>query len=678
MKSKFFKVILGIFILANLGMAEYIKKNNAVYYRYDIIDKDIEDKVKNVDLGTFKILNDEYAKDANNVYFLGNTDYMNSLTGTKQFFDSQTFEVMPHSYLKDKNGVYKTGEWIMEIEGANPKTIKVLSAFYLKDDKNVFNGYRQKIDKVDLNSFEVLGQNGYYAKDKNSVYYSGEKVEGANAKTFKIISDGFYSKDDKNVYAGKEIVKGADLQTFKDISGTSYARDKNNLYYYGYYGGNIENLGKIDEKNFKIFNSDLIKNGNEIYYFGEKENIKNPEKFEIIKTSNDNENILYGKDDKNVYVSRSKYKHLKVIENADRDTFEVMKKDIRYSKDKNNIYFVSKSLYDEYDTYFEQDGIIKMKGADKNSFVIEKNDFSYDKNSVYFMGKKINGINSAGFKIISNLNSNFSFFLTDNKNLYKYTVNFSSDNRTVKRDLEIIKKPKVDVSSFESIKGYSDVHYRDKNNVYYYYVHNYAFDKAEELIKIEGADRDSFEEIDSEFGKDNKNVYYLWKKFGNISPEGFDSVDLNLEKNRNGVYFWKETDELGGYEIIPINFEFNSASFQSLNKQFADFYFQNKTGEYYKDKNGIYYFDYPNIENLDIKKEKDIQNKLVFKIEGADISTFKPLGNNYSKDKNKVYCKLKEIKGADAPSFNIIWKDTGDGDGFIIKDKNRTYKTNCE
>ena len=203
MKRKFFKIIAGIFILANLGMAEYIKKNNAVYYRYGI-DKDIEDKVENVDLGTFKILNDEYAKDANNVYFLGDTEYMNNRSGTKQFFDSQTFEVMPHSYLKDKNGVYKTGEWIMEIEGANPKTIKVLSAFYLKDDKNIFNGYGQKMDKADLNSFEVLGQ-GYYAKDKNSVYYSGEKVEGANAKTFKIISDDFYSKDDKNVYAGKKM-----------------------------------------------------------------------------------------------------------------------------------------------------------------------------------------------------------------------------------------------------------------------------------------------------------------------------------------------------------------------------------------------------------------------------------------------------------------------------------------
>ena len=28
MKSKFFKIIAGVFILANLGMAEYVKKEN--------------------------------------------------------------------------------------------------------------------------------------------------------------------------------------------------------------------------------------------------------------------------------------------------------------------------------------------------------------------------------------------------------------------------------------------------------------------------------------------------------------------------------------------------------------------------------------------------------------------------------------------------------------------------
>jgi len=62
MKSKFFKIIAGVFILANLGMAEYVKKDNAVYYKYSEED-DSEFKVENVDLGTFKILNDKYAKD---------------------------------------------------------------------------------------------------------------------------------------------------------------------------------------------------------------------------------------------------------------------------------------------------------------------------------------------------------------------------------------------------------------------------------------------------------------------------------------------------------------------------------------------------------------------------------------------------------------------------------------
>ena len=34
MKSKFFKIIAGVFILANLGMAEYVKRNNEIYYKF--------------------------------------------------------------------------------------------------------------------------------------------------------------------------------------------------------------------------------------------------------------------------------------------------------------------------------------------------------------------------------------------------------------------------------------------------------------------------------------------------------------------------------------------------------------------------------------------------------------------------------------------------------------------
>ena len=196
MKSKFFKIIVGVFILANLGMAEYVKRNNEIYYKFSEED-DSEFKVENVDLNTFKILNDKYAKDDKSVYFSGNKSF--------EDVDSKTFEVLPNYYSKDKNNVYRPiNEWIHKINGANPKTIKVLNEYYSKDDKNVYYD-SDKISNADVNSFVVLEGDHSYAKDKNAVYYSGEKIKGANPKTFKIIEDGMYSKDDKNVYAAVDL-----------------------------------------------------------------------------------------------------------------------------------------------------------------------------------------------------------------------------------------------------------------------------------------------------------------------------------------------------------------------------------------------------------------------------------------------------------------------------------------
>ena len=80
MYSKFFKIIVGVFIFANLGM------DNAVYYKYSEED-DSEFKVENVDLGTFKILNDKYAKDRKNVYFSGNKSFVD--------VDGRTVGVLP-------------------------------------------------------------------------------------------------------------------------------------------------------------------------------------------------------------------------------------------------------------------------------------------------------------------------------------------------------------------------------------------------------------------------------------------------------------------------------------------------------------------------------------------------------------------------------------------------------
>ena len=641
MKSKFFKVVLGVFILANFGMAEYVKRNNEIYYKYSKED-DIGIKVKNVDLNTFKILNDRYAKDDKSVYFSGNKSY--------EDVDSKTFEVLPNYYSKDKNNVYRPiNEWIRKINGANPKTIKALGYFYSKDDKNVFYG-SDKVLNADVNSFVVLEGDHSYAKDKNSVYYSGEKIEGANPKTFKIISDGMYSKDDKNVYATVDIIKGADPQTFRRISETNYARDKNNLYYYF---GDVKNLGKINEKDFKVLDSDLIKNGNEIYYLGEKADIKNPEKFEPIKAS-DAKRILYGKDDENIYAVTSDEKHgyFKVIKNADKDTFEVMEKDTRYSKDKKNVYYAGYN-------------VVQLQDVDKNSFtVVEDEDFSYDKKNVYYAGRKLNDISPNGFKVTRLVNRrNIPLnFLNDNKNIYKLIDIFDEETGELKSvKTAVVKRPKVDSKTFE-IFSYSENYFRDKNNVYY---ENELYKMG--LKKIEGADRNSFEVLNDEFSKDKNNVYYYGNKMKGISPVGLEFVDSNFKNGEDIISFFKNKDKVyalktrtgkEAYEIVPLNFDV--ISFKDSN---ADYPYGSKFEGYFQDKNGVYYFDMSKLDKL-------TPNNIFSKVEGADTSSFVQLMFGYAKDKNKVYRGNQEIKGADPESFKII-ETSGK---VVVKDKNRAYR----
>ena len=648
MKSKFFKIIVGVFILANLGMAEYVKRNNEIYYKFSEED-DSEFKVENVDLNTFKILNDKYAKDDKSVYFSGNKSF--------EDVDSKTFEVLPNYYSKDKNNVYRPiNEWIHKINGANPEKIKVLNEYYSKDDKNVYYD-SDKISNADVNSFVVLEGDHSYAKDKNAVYYSGEKIKGANPKTFKIIEDGMYSKDDKNVYAAVDIIKDADPQTFRRIPETNYARDKNNLYYYF---GDVKNLGKINEKDFKVLDSNLVKNGNEVYYLGEKVNIKNPDKFEIIENYLSSPSmVVYGKDDKNVYVM-TPYKeagYLKIIKNADKDTFEVMENS-DYSKDRNNVYYAGYN-------------VVQLQDVDKNSFAIgEENGFSYDKKNVYYAGRKLNDISSAGFKVTRLVNRpNLPVnFLNDNKNIYKLITVFDEETGELKSvKTAVVKNPKVDSKTFETF-SYSENYFRDKNNVYY---ENELY--KIDLKKIAGADRNSFEVLNDEFSRDKNNVYYYGNKMKGISPDGFEFVGnefifenredfIFFLKDKNNVYYLKGKIGKEKYEIIPLNFD--SKTFKYSNNGFYELINSNYTS-YFQDKNGVYYFD---------GLAKLTPNNILSKVENADIPSFVQYMAGYAKDKNKVYCGTKEVKGADVESFAAFTIDGED----VIKDKNKIYKNKCE
>ena len=728
MKSKLSKIVMLVFLVANLGIADYIKRDNAVYYKAEteqVDGKKVDDadfktfvelnkiygkdsknvfyedkKLENADVKTFQAISDELGKDKKYIYrydekmevnpkdfqlyknkdkiiyfrnngklyeagtFLENTavedvdtfevlddeyskDKHNIYYGgvTLSDVDMDTFQIiMPNYYAKDKNSVYSGHK---KIKGANPKTIKVLNIAYVKDDKTVFSNFSfsNTLKNADVKSFEALGQ--YYGKDKNNVYLMGEKIKKADVKTFQVISEEFfnhYSKDKNNVYLETYIIEGANPETFEIIKEKpSYSKDKKHLYYSG---------KKIDEikDNLKIMSAGIfgiIINGNKIYANGNRLDIENPENFKIIKNDYyNNPNIIYGKNDKNIYVIIGNGQKIRsrVIKDADINSFEIMEIGA-YSRDKNNIYFTHSD-------------VVKIKDVDKDSFTIGKNGFSYDKNSVYFYGKKIDGISPKGFKIVDlavNSGDSVTFaLLTDSKNLYKFIYEFDPETYKLKNTkLVTVTNVKVDAPSFEIVKEDTGSYYKDKDSVFYYDMNK------KELRKVEGSDRNSFVEMDNFFAKDNKNVYYLGKQIENISSEGFKFVSSDIVKNKNGVYFWKDETGTGDYEIVPLNFD--SASFDIANKD---------TSNYFKDQNGIYYLDYGKLLNSELK---DVQNAFI-KLEGADIPTFKAFGYGYSKDKNRVYCEYKEFKGVDVSSFTVVLED----EGVVVKDKNRVYKNDCE
>ena len=698
MKSRLSKIVILVFLVINLGMAEYIKKDNAVYYKDEIWQAD-EKKVNNADFKTFQAVGENIGRDKDNfywhnqkvkinpkdfkfyknkdkiVYFRNNgkiydlkgLDELNGIEDVDTFevlddeysrdkyniyyggvtlsdVDMDTFQIiMQDTYAKDKNKVYYGSRPIREV---NPKTVKILSEIYLKDDKSVFTKYG-KIENADLDSFEVLGEMHIYAKDNKNVYLFGEIIKKADPRTFEIISEkdfATYSKDKDKVYVSGMEIKGADSKTFEKLEkSTFYSKDKNNLYYQEV---------KIDEIRDNLENMsagvlDIIKNGNRIYANGNRIDIENPENFKIIKNDYySNPNIIYGKNNKNIYVIIGNGQKIrsKVIKDADINSFEIMEIGA-YSRDKNNIYF----------TYSD---VVKMKDVDKGSFIVGEHGFSYDKNSVYFYGKKIDGISPKGFKIVDlavNSGEPVTFaLLKDSKNLYKFIYKFDDEEYNLKKtELAVITNVKVDAPSFELVKSYTGSYYRDKDSVFYYDINK------NELRKVEGGDRNSFVEMDNFFAKDNKNVYYLGKQVRNISSEGFKFVGPDIFKNKNGVYFWKDETGTGDYEIVSLNFD--SASFDIANKD---------TSDYFKDKNGIYYLDYGKLLN---SESKDIQNAFI-KLEGVDMPTFKAFGYGYSKDKNRVYCGYKEFKGVDVPSFTVMRED----EGVVVKDKNRTYENDCE
>jgi len=657
------------------SLTDYYTDKNSVYFH-----KDDLRKITGADKNSFEILEEYIARDKNNVYSKG--EKLGNI-------DIKSFKYFEDGLAKDKNRVFYI-EDNKDVTGVDAKTFERMGeTYYFRDKNNVFalkdyNPYDLEILKnIDRNSFNTLSKE--IGKDKNGVYYFGEKIDGIssnNAKVVEALGDNDYilqsgndhylmtvnekDSDNNERFEIKKIDSlNIDFDTFKYFEIYDLYKDKNSFYYHS--DNDLKKIKsdidvKSAEKMIKL--RDFIKDKNNIYHFSDG-------KLEKINLKIDVNNLEYLDDGNSTFSN--------------------------YLRDGKNVYFVD----NEY-------GKVKiMKNVDRNTFKVVNGNYGVDSKNVYYLGEKLDFVGLDGLKIFN------EDYLKDKKNVYEISVN---DNDEVK--VKPIKNLNIDVATFEDIFG--GLNYKDKNAVYYedndgdislkilkgadpatFEFGIISKDKNSVFIgnqKLEGMSSKGFEVLNDslDFVKDYKNVYYLDRESDGITykvkvldTKGVDIPSFEFlgdsynkyYKDKNNIYFLNDKDDKMEFEKLV---GANPKTFEIIDDYFArddkNVYFFNKKVigvdvktfeevgyDIIKDKNGLHILIDSNETEIKVKS---------LKADGIDLKTLKKLDNGYFKDKNNIYYGLSgnlyKIKNADLQTFEVLTSPYSSS-VYFAKDKNNVY-----
>lgn len=186
--------------------------------------------LEDADPETYEQLNYDFAKDKN--FIFRNNEKM-------QGVDYESFDVVNSQFCKDKNGVYYY--WYQQPlyrTEVNVSQVVDLAYFCIRDDEYVYI----HTDNIDLDikdrivriPFKNADQIQFYndnsiVKIDDNIYYKGKILEKANASTLEEIGYG-YVKDDSLVFFHGQIVDGADAKTFRYNDKNYTFSDKNHVY----------------------------------------------------------------------------------------------------------------------------------------------------------------------------------------------------------------------------------------------------------------------------------------------------------------------------------------------------------------------------------------------------------------------------------------------------------------
>lgn len=230
------------------GTFKTINSNYAIDYR-QVYYKDKQ--IKSADVTSFKVLGDHYSCDMHHIFY--KEDILEGV-------DTATFRIMDVDYACDKSNIYFAGE---KLEGVDRKTfrpMKIDGEYYACDHKRVYWRHRQ-LKGVDVKTFRTMEGYSYIAFDKKRVYYFGELIKGADSNTFEELSVYFF-RDKRRVYTLlMDVVEGADANTFRVYCPSSpYGGDKNRVFY------QKESIPFTNPDDFVVIGYNMAHDGHFLYF----------------------------------------------------------------------------------------------------------------------------------------------------------------------------------------------------------------------------------------------------------------------------------------------------------------------------------------------------------------------------------------------------------------------------
>jgi hypothetical protein len=200
--------------------ASYYGDKNGLYFG--------ETSLDSPDRSTFKIMSKHLAVDKNALFYRGKR---------LDLCDAATLEIpnnrISYQYIYDSQCAYYLTAWATPKAGfrvnENLETFREISPYHAKDSESVFAG-GVKIEGADPASFTVIGSST--GADQNAVFYRHNRIVDADRNSYKSL--GSYGVDKHAVFYKGRIIKGADPKTFETLPREKFnspeARDANNFY----------------------------------------------------------------------------------------------------------------------------------------------------------------------------------------------------------------------------------------------------------------------------------------------------------------------------------------------------------------------------------------------------------------------------------------------------------------